>query len=229
MSRPIVTRIRVFVVPLLVVLLGACGARRLAPHPADMSGFLDDYALLREGGADDVRMVYRNPDANWPSYDKVLLEPVTLWRSGKGSLDPVPEADLLRLASDFERAVRTRLGKGFGIVDEPGPGVMRIRLGITAARASDPILDVLTASGNRPDHPAGDGPLDPETRHFLEGAVIEGEMRDAQSGVLLAQGVDRRRRTGSLEGVVDTWAQIDQVFAFWADRVCSRLEARTRR
>jgi len=88
----------------------------------------------------------------------VLLEPVTLWRSGRKSLDPVPQEDLLRLVSDFQSAVRTRLGEGFRFVEQPGPGVMRIRLAITAARASDSVLDILTAShGTDRPHPAGDG------------------------------------------------------------------------
>ena len=219
--------LRLTVPVLLVLLLGGCAARRATP-PADMSGFLDDYSLLREGGKDDVRLVYRNPKADWPRYDKVLLEPVTLWRSGRKSLEPVPEADLLRLAADFQAAVRARLGEGFVLVDQAAPGTLRIRLGITDARASDPILDILTAAGGVA-HSAGDGPLDPETRRFIEGAVIEGEMRDAVSGELLAQGVDHRRSTGSLAGVIDTWADIDRAFARWADRVCGRLEARTRR
>jgi Protein of unknown function (DUF3313) len=111
-----------------------------------MSGFLDDYTLLREGAPGEVALVYRNPDADWTRYDKVLLEPVTLWRSGWNSLDPVPEDDLLRLVSAFENALRRQLGAGFRLVDQPGPGVIRIRLAITEARASDPILDVLRAA-----------------------------------------------------------------------------------
>src|SRR5215468_12707839 len=99
----------------------ACTTRRTGPR-ADVSGFLDDYALLRRGGKGDVALVYRNPDARWTSYDKVLLEPVTLWRSGRKSLDPVPEGDLLRLVSTFENALRRKLGAGFQLVDQPGPG-----------------------------------------------------------------------------------------------------------
>src|SRR5881398_3746025 len=121
---------------LLVVLLAAGCAHRQVVSPAEMSGFLDDYSLLREGGPDEVRLVYRNPKADWPAYHKVLLEPVTLWRSGRKSLEPVPREDLLRLVSDFQSAVRTRLGEGFRFVDQPGPGVMRIRVGITDAHAS---------------------------------------------------------------------------------------------
>jgi integrase len=53
---------------------------------------------------------------------------VTLWRSGRKSLDPVPEDDLLRLAGDLQRAVRRRPGEGWTLVNAPGPGVMRVRL-----------------------------------------------------------------------------------------------------
>lgn len=219
------------IVTLLVVLAGGCVSRRAAHLPApDRSGFLDDYSLLHKGEAGELSFVYRNPKANWRAYDKVLLEPVALWRSGRGSLDPVPQEDLLRLASDFEDAVRRRLGEGFRVVAEAEPGTMRIRLAITEARASDPILDILTATPKIAEpHPAGDGPLAPETRRFLEGAAIEGEIRDAKTGELLAEGVDKRRRAGSLEGVIDTWADIDRAFAFWADRVCTRLETRAGR
>jgi Protein of unknown function (DUF3313) len=209
---------------LLVLVAGGCVHRHAAP-PAEMSGCLDDYALLGEGGPDDQALVYRAPDANWAAYDKVLLEPVTLWRSGRKSLEPVPKEDLLRLVSDFQSAVRTGLGEGFRVVDQAGPGVMRIRLAITDARASDPVLDILTARrGTGRPHPAGDGPLHPETRRFLVSARIEGEIRDAQTNALLAERVDRHRRDAP---ALETWAEVDRMFAHWAERACARSEGRT--
>ena len=135
------------------------------------------------------------------------------------------DGDLLRLVADLESAVRRRLGDGFELVEEPRPGVMRIRLAITEARASDPVLDVLRARGDG-DVTAGSGPLHPETRRFIERAQIEGEIRDARTNQLLAAGVDRRRREGALP--IDTWADVDRALDFWAERVCARLEARTR-
>src|SRR6266566_1284550 len=65
---------KALVAMLLVLVVGGCAHRHAAP-PAEMSGFLDDYALLREGGPNDSALVYRAPDANWSAYDKVLLEP----------------------------------------------------------------------------------------------------------------------------------------------------------
>ena len=210
----------------MLLLLAVIGCARPRPvPPPDTSGFLDDYSLLREGGPNELHLVYRNPKADWHAYNAVLLEPVTLWRSGRRSLQPVPEEDLLRLVTDFQRAVRTHLEKDFRFVDRPGPGVMRIRLGITDARASDPVLDVLTASrGTGRPHPAGAGALDPETRRFLESAAIEGEIRDSQTNELLAQGVDRRRREIPAS---ETWGQVDRAFDFWAERMSARLESRT--
>jgi uncharacterized protein DUF3313 len=215
-------RSRLLAVLLLVV--AACASRRSGPS-RDFSGFLDDYSLLRPGGPDEVALVYRNPDARWSSYRKVLFEPVTLWRSGRHSLDPVPEGDLLRLVTDLEAAVRRRLGGGFELVEEPGADVMRIRLAITEARATDPILDVLRAHGGG-DVTAGDGALHPETRKFIESAQIEGEIRDARTDQLLSAGIDRRRQKGAMP--IDTWAQVDRAIDSWAARMCARLEARTR-
>lgn len=220
MSRPHTSTI-----VLLALLTASCAGHR-SPDPRDMSGFLDDYSLLRPGGADELPFIYRNPEAHWTAYHKVILEPVTLWRSGRHSLDPIPEEDLLRLVSDFQVAVRRRLGDGFELVDEPSPGTLRLRLAITEARASDPVLDVLTATVDaEPRRLAGD--LPPEMHQFIEGAAIEGEIRDAETNALLVQGIDRRRRKDAPP--IDTWAQLDRALESWVDRMCSRLEARTGR
>src|SRR5207247_9177652 len=143
----------------LGLFVGGCAHRHAAP-PAEMSGFLDDSALLREGGPNDSALVYRAPDANWSAYDKVLLEPVTLWRSGRKSLEPVPQEDLLRLVTDFQSAVRKGLGEGFRVVDQAGPGVMRIRLAIPDAPVADPGRDILTGKrGRTRPHTPRAGPL----------------------------------------------------------------------
>ena len=209
----------------LTILLAAACAPRGPRAPTDVSGFLDDYSLLRQGGPGEVTLVYRNPDAHWTSYDKVLLEPVTLWRSGRKSLDPVPEGDLLRLVADLEGAVRRHLGRGFELVDAPSPGTMRIRLAITEARATDAVVDVLRARGDGGDVTPGNGPLNPETRRFIENAQVEGEIRDAVTDQLLAAGIDRRHREGAPP--LDTWDDVDRALDFWAARLCMRLETRT--
>jgi hypothetical protein len=219
------TRTGAVVLAIAALVAGACAQQRVR-QPPEMSGFLDDYSLLREGGPDQVRLVYLSPTADWAAYHKILLEPVTLWRSGKKSLDPVPEEDLLRLVSYFQKSLHDRLGAEYQLVDAPGPGVMRIRLGITEARVADPILDVLAARGESARDDRDAAPLHPEMRRFLEHADIEGEIRDAQSNSLLAQGVDSRRKDRNAPPL-NTWADVDRALDAWVSRLCGRLEART--
>jgi hypothetical protein len=217
-------RIRAATIVVLALLTAACAGRR-APDVQEMSGFLDDYSRLRPGGADELPFVYRNPDARWSGYRKVLVEPVTLWRSGRHSLAPIPEEALLRLVSDFELAVRRRLGDAFELVDEPAAGTLRLRLAITEARASDPVLDVLTAAAD-PEVRRTEGALPAELRQFIERAAIEGEIVDAQTNTLFVQGIDRRRKNAQ---PLETWAQLDAALDAWAYRMVGRLEARTGR
>jgi len=213
------------VMPLAVAACVKVRSPEPAPVPHEWSGVFDDYSHLHPGGPGDLAFIYVNPAAKWTTYDAVLLEPVTLWRSGRDSLAPIPEADLVQLVTRFEDAVRRRLGEGFRLVDAPGPGVLRIRLAITAARESDRGLDVLTAT---PDAvlASADAPIHPELMTFIDGASLEGEIRDATTDELLAEGVDRRPPNAPH---FVTWADVDRAAARWADRTCTRLEKRTGR
>jgi len=215
-------RSRLLAVALLFAVACTTRAPRTTPAP-DHSGFLDDYRLLGPGPEGGFALVYRNPKADWAKYDEVLLEPVTLWRSGRKALDPVPEGDLLRLIADLETVVQRRLDTTFRMTDEPGPRTLRIRLAITEARETDPILDVLRGHG-RDDVTKGTGPLHEETRLFIEHAEIEGEIRDGATNELLAAGVDRRH-AGSPP--IATWADLDRGLEQWAKRVFAPLALRT--
>jgi hypothetical protein len=202
----------------------ACTARTPRSAPStDNSGFLDDYSLLRPGPEGGFALVYRSPKADWGKYDKVLLEPVTLWRSGRNALDPVPEPDLLRLIADLQSVVRRRLDTTFRMTDETGPRTLRVRLAITEARETDPVLDVLRGHG-RDDVTKGMGPLHEETERFIAHAEIEGEIRDGATNELLAAGVDRRRAGAP---PIATWGDLDRALEQWAKRVFAPLALRT--
>ena len=53
----------------------------------ERSGFLGDYSILKEGkrgvlmeGTEDQALwLYKNPDADWRKYKKVILDPITIW------------------------------------------------------------------------------------------------------------------------------------------------------
>ena len=48
--------------------------------------------MLSEGKEGKALLVYQNPKANWASYDKVMLDPVTVWMgAGSQMVDVSPE------------------------------------------------------------------------------------------------------------------------------------------
>jgi hypothetical protein len=198
--------------------LAACAARGPVPNAADLSGFLDDYTRLRPGSPDEASLVYRDPKADWGAYDNVLFEPVTIWRSGKRSLDDVPEEDLKRLAAVFQHSVRVRLEQIFRLVDRPSAGTLHVRLGLTQARHSDPVLDVFTFDAPPTMAVPDDQSLAPATQALVSGVAVEGELTDAVTDVVLAAGVDRRR-THTLRSWGDVRAAADRWAAWFAGRI----------
>jgi hypothetical protein len=236
MARPVRTvlsrRSRAASVAAALLVVVACAKRPAAESPAkpaapprpvvpaaETSGFLDDYSRLVPGGPDQPTFVYRNPDARMDQYHAILFEPVTIWRSGKQSLADIPPADLKRLAFELQHAVRVRLERGFTLVKTPGPGVLRIRLGLTQARQDDPIVDVFTYQVMPTALPPDKTPLAPATRAFANAAALEGELTDASTGALVAIGVDRRRTR-----TFETWGDLRAASERWATWFESRLE-----
>ncbi len=72
----------------LVISIAGCADTTRDPH-VDYSGFLGEYSNLMEGDATQAERRYLQPGVDWGSYDRVLLDPVTLWRGNKSRQDGV--------------------------------------------------------------------------------------------------------------------------------------------
>ncbi len=69
--------------------------------------------------------------------------------------------------------------------------------------------------------------LGSDTKAFVGGARAEGEARDAQTGVLLAAGIDRRAGTKALgDNTLDSWGDVRKVFEVRAVRFRDNLRQR---
>ena len=114
----------------------ALGESPTLPAP---SGFLgSDYNKLQPGKEGQALLVYVDPNASWKTYNKVLLEPVQFWDSESSS---VSTADQQMLANYFFNAIKKELqAKGFVLVDQAGPGVIRAQIAIINASAATPGL-----------------------------------------------------------------------------------------
>jgi hypothetical protein len=212
---------------LLVALLAlaACSAQTTHQAPAvQPSGFLGDYSRLRPGGPGQALLVYRAPDVSLAGYDKVLLDPVTVWRA-PGTGGEVSRADLQRLADLLYGMLLTRLKTYYAIVTKPGPKTLRVRAALTEATPSSTTMDVMSQIGPFSAAAGEIKEMGSGTPAWVGAASAEISVLDADTGQELLAAADRRVGEKTLTGSSDPWGDVTDTFRIWADAVIARLQA----
>jgi len=188
------------------------------------SGFLGDYSMLRKGGAGDPALIYRHPSISLASYDKALIDPVTVWLKGDSQLQEIPPRELRRLQLLLHvKIIEALRRESYAIVREPGPGVMRIQAALTEAEKSNVVMDVISTVLPPSRLLSGTKKLATGTHSFVGKAGVEAKITDAQTGELLVAAVDRRAGGKTLQGSTNSWDDVEQAFQFWSDRFSYRL------
>lgn len=181
------------------------------------TGFLSftERSLLTEGKDDEALLRYINPDTDWRSYNKMMINSVTVWKD-KETQDVAPE-DLHMLSDFLYTHMHEALSQDYTIVTQPGTGVMRVAFAITEAEASSPTADVVTS-------------IIPQTRiltglkgyavggkpGFVGTAGLEAKFTDSQTGKILAIAIDRRGGTKDLSGMTNDWNDVEKAYIYWA-------------
>jgi hypothetical protein len=205
--------------------LAACSSQTTRQAPVvKPSGFLGDYTRLQPGGPGRALLVYRAPDANIAAYDRVLLDPVTVWLA-PGASEAVPRADLQRLADLLYGTLRSRLQTYYLIARAPGPKTLRIRAALTEATPSSTTMDVMSQLGPISGAAGEVKEMATGTPAWVGAASAEIEVLDAQSGKELYAAADRRVGEKTLTGASDPWGDVTDTFQRWADAVIDRLQA----
>jgi hypothetical protein len=173
-----------------VVLLAACSnTPKLASEPMPRSGFLPDYSLLvpMYTSVKDVRIWrYRISGVNPGSYNAVILDPIYLNQNATKdvSAEAIANAKVTLQASMVE-SVNAR--GNLKIVTKPGPGVVRVSVGITGAESSNDYLKPwnFTPIGLATNAAAYAGGVNAKTPALL----VESKITDSQSNKLLGEGL----------------------------------------
>jgi hypothetical protein len=207
----------------LLLLTAMSCAATTQTRSVESSGFLKDTSQLKEGGDDEALLVYFNPTADWTRYDKILLEPVTVWRSEDFDPDDISEEDLQRLVDALYIAVKDQLAKDYQMVDRSGPGVLRMRVAITEAEDSWVVLDTVTNV-----LPIGIGinlatKAITGTSAMVGEAAIEAEILDSLTNERLAALIDKRAGTKSYQDKFKEWGDVNKAFIYWAERARKKL------
>ncbi len=215
---------RILMLAAIPIAIAGCAATQQS-QSVEPSGFLADYSQLREGRGEQALLVYINPQANFARYDRVIVDPITIWTRPGAEIAAVPRDELQHLADYLHSALRTQLQLDFALVEHTQPRALRIRMAITEAQKSKVALD-LASTVLPPARLLSElKNLSTGTQAFVGRVAIEAEILDAVSGERLIAAVDERAGSKRLRGSTNAWSDVYSAFDYWAEVLRARLTA----
>ena len=212
-----------FVILIALAMFGCATGSRGRGAPEGVGIFGADASRLEEGSGDDWARVYRKPGVDFTRYDKLILDPVGIWADAESNLRKLNATDRQRIANNLYTLSYEAVSRYFSMVSEPGPGTLRLRIGLTNAQASSRTLDTVSAvvpqlraattvTGYATGKPA-----------FTGEAAFAFKLTDSETGEVLAMGADKRVGTKTLSGATDSWSDVDDALAYWANLAAYRI------
>lgn len=182
--------------------------------------------LVRRPGT-RIDALFVKPDVEVSAFTSVLLDPVQVsfassWdrnRIARGSATRISAADVAaiqgRLAELFRETFRTNLASGgFQLVEEPGPDTLRVTAAIVNLYVTAPSTG---SAGRNRTYTANSGQM-----------TLVAELRDSETGELLARAVDtqRGRSTGvmTVSSSVRNTSDARRAIGIWATALREGLE-----
>ncbi len=185
----------------------------------------DDCAKLTPGGKDQTSLRYVNPAAQWKNYSKVMIEPVGFYG---GEKTKVPADDQKKLVDYFNQQLNVQLAKKFEIVQQPGPGVMKIQVAMTDAESATPGLRSVSMIVPQARLLSSLKYLATDTYPFVGSAQAEAKITDSQTGEVLAEAVDRQIGGGAFKtGFQWKWGDAENAINHWCEMLTERLSSWT--
>ena len=188
--------------------------------------FLPQPNLLRPGGSGQPVLVYRNPNAAWQNYNRVMLDRISVIAGPESQLNGVPENYRRGVANYFYGIIYNSLSSRCAMVNKPGPGTMRIRIALVDAKTPNKLVN--TAATYTPyastAYSIASRVFNKGVGYFAGQATAQAYAVDAQKGTLLWQAVDKRGGTTALVAdTMDDWRDVRNIFEAWGQQMANRL------
>lgn len=204
------------------------GDPAVVPAPAAAQAESVDWDGLRPTKVKGLDQVHVRPGASLAGYKRIMVDPVEVafarsWdpNAGNPGLPRVKASDRERIRQDVARLVRDQFIRdiqkrdGYPVVDQPGPDVLRVTARIQDLYINAP--DTMDTARNRT-----------YVRSAGEMTLVA-ELRDSETGQLLARAVDRRVDPDSypmeLATTVSNNAAARQAVSAWTRILRDRLDA----
>ncbi len=202
--------------------IGAGGCATRQTGKAQPSGFLGDYSQLTPGGKGEAQLRYVRPDVDWKKYTAVLIDAPLVYADSETT--SLTERDQKKLTDSLHEALVEALEKDYQIVEEPGPGVLRIRTAITEAQGAKLAMNAVTGIVPQLRLLTMIGGMATDTAAFVGKCSAEAEIVDSVTGERLAAGLDQRAGTKDPKNMLDKWGDVESAFKEWAETLRAKLE-----
>ncbi|MHC4614445.1 MAG: DUF3313 domain-containing protein [Planctomycetota bacterium] len=206
---------------LLFGLVVGC-AKTMQARSSEYSGFLEDYERLERGKKHEALYRWVNPDAAWSTYDRILLDPIMLYRDAEGQRD-LKEDEVQEVLDYFYERLYEDLAEDYEMVRDPAPRTLRIRVVITRVNATSPAVDGVSTV-----IPVGLGISGVQWAltgqpTFTGDVAVEFRASDAMTTETLAEGIDRRVGGKNLGKGMSKWSDVQNAMDKWAQIMVYRL------
>ncbi len=180
-------------------------------------GFLSQPGRLKASAQAGGALCWRQPDVDWRRFDRVMIERIKVTLAPGSAQAPVDPTDLKAMLDYFDAALVRELGSAnVKVVDQTGPGVLRIRLALTSLVPTNTAKSMVgtavpygfvaeMGSGAASGRPAGSTP-------YMGQAGVEAQFIDGGSGAVLAECADHEiglkyaaDLNKSAAGAAETW------------------------
>lgn len=211
------------VVPAALLAMAGCAITKQA-RKVERSGFLggDAERLRPQDQPHRAKLGYIDEDADWRSYHKSWLAPVTLWGAAEDSFGK-NEKNRRRLVQNFYGSLHRELSKDYKMVSGPSWGTMVLRVAVTEANKPTPVLDTVTSIVPQTRMLTTVGGFATGKPAFTGAIQIEFKANDSVTGALLAAGIDKRVGQKRMLDSFNSWSDVDDALAFWAQQARFRL------
>lgn len=211
---------------MLVGMMAGCSVtqkesvERVAP-----SALISNTSLLTPGDKEQASLRYVNPNAQWTTYNKVLLEPVTFWGDDKTKISA---KDQQMLCNFLQEQLYQQLSTKYQMVTEPGEGVMRLQVALVDAESATPVLRTVSMVIPQARLLSSLKYLATGTYPFIGGAEAEAKMTDSVTGQLLGEWVDKRVGGGNIKTAAQwEWGDAENAMKEWATMAATKLSSWT--
>ena len=186
------------------------------------SGFLENYPEFEPGRKGGVDSLYLKEGVDFKKYYKVMLDHVVFYFKEDAKYKGIHPDELTELSKAYHKAFAKALRPNFGLVDKPGPDVMRIRTAVTDLVPNKPGVSAMTTI-------VPTGLVLSYAKKAVTGshtgvgqASMEVEILDSMTNERIAAAIDTRHG-GKLDGM-SKWKAVEGAFQFWGERLRKWLD-----